>query len=66
MAVRLQQAVLSLSPEQREIILLSKYEGLSFPRIAEILGCSVSAAKVRAFRALKALRAVLGDVKELC
>ncbi len=65
-AARLQQALLSLSLEQREVILLSKYEQLSFPEIAAILGCSVTAAKVRAFRALKALRAALGDVKDLC
>lgn len=65
-AARLQQGLLSLSLEQREVILLSKYEGLSFPEIATILGCSVTAAKVRAFRALKALRAVLRDVKDLC
>jgi RNA polymerase sigma-70 factor (ECF subfamily) len=65
-AVRLQQALLSLSLEQREVILLSKYAELSFPEIAAILGCSVTAAKVRAFRALKALRAALGDVKDLC
>jgi RNA polymerase sigma-70 factor, ECF subfamily len=65
-ATRLQQALLSLSLEQREVILLSKYEELSFPTIAAILGCSVTAAKVRAFRALKALRAALGDVKDLC
>ncbi|MBI3801433.1 MAG: RNA polymerase sigma factor [Deltaproteobacteria bacterium] len=63
---RLQQALLSLSLEQREVILLSKYEGLSFPEIAAILGCSATAAKVRAFRALKALRVALGDVKDLC
>jgi len=65
-AARLQQALLSLSLEQREVILLSKYEELSFPEIAAILGCSVTAAKVRAFRALKALRVALGDVKDLC
>ncbi|MGH7964920.1 MAG: RNA polymerase sigma factor [Candidatus Binatia bacterium] len=65
-AARLQQALLSLSPEQREVILLSKYAELSFPEIAPILGCSVTAAKVRAFRALKALRTALGDVKDLC
>jgi RNA polymerase sigma-70 factor (ECF subfamily) len=63
---RLQQALLSLSLEQREIILLSKYAELSFSEIAAILGCSVTAAKVRAFRALKALRAALGDMKDLC
>ena len=65
-AARLQQALLSLSLEQREVILLSKYEELSFPEIAAILGCSATAAKVRAFRALKALRVALGDVKDLC
>ena len=66
LAARLQQALLSLSLEQREVILLSKYEELSFSEIAAILGCSVTAAKVRAFRALKALRVALGDVKDLC
>jgi RNA polymerase sigma-70 factor (ECF subfamily) len=65
-AARLQQALLSLSPEQREMILLSKYADLSFPEIAAVLGCSVTAAKVRAFRALKALRAAVGDMKDLC
>jgi RNA polymerase sigma-70 factor (ECF subfamily) len=65
-ATRLQQALLSLSLEQREVILLSKYEGLHFSEIAAILGCSVPAAKVRAFRALKALRAALGERKDLC
>jgi len=65
-AARLQHALLSLSLEQREVILLSKYEELSFSEIAAILGCSVTAAKVRAFRALKALRVALGDVKDLC
>jgi RNA polymerase sigma-70 factor (ECF subfamily) len=65
-AARLQQALLSLPLEQREVILLSKYEGLPFAELAAILGCSVTAAKVRAFRALKALRAALGDVTDVC
>jgi RNA polymerase sigma-70 factor (ECF subfamily) len=65
-ATRLHHALLSLSLEQREVILLSKYEELSFSEIATILGCSVTAAKVRAFRALKALRVALGGVKDLC
>ncbi len=63
LALRLQKAFLSLTPQQREILWLSKYEGFSFPQIAEILGCSVSAAKVRAFRALKALKEALGEVR---
>ena len=65
-AARLQQALSSLSLEQREVILLSKYEGLRFQEIADILGCSMTAAKVRAFRALKALRTALGDTQDLC
>jgi RNA polymerase sigma-70 factor, ECF subfamily len=65
-ATRLQQALLSLPLEQQEVILFSKYEGLPFAEIAAILGCSVPAAKVRAFRALKALRVALGEVKDLC
>ncbi len=63
---RLRQVLLSLSLEQREVILLSKYEGLSFQEIADILGCSATAAKVRAFRALKVLRTALGDTQDLC
>jgi RNA polymerase sigma-70 factor (ECF subfamily) len=66
LAARLQHALLSLPLEHREIILLSKYAELSFSEIATIQGCSVTAAKVRAFRALKALRVALGDTGDLC
>lgn len=65
-AAQVQRALLTLSPDTREIITLSKLDGLSFPQIAEILGCSVSAAKVRAFRALKALHAALAEKGPLC
>jgi RNA polymerase sigma-70 factor (ECF subfamily) len=65
-ARRLSEAFFSLSPEAREILVLSKYEGLSFPHIAELLGCSVSAAKVRAFRALRALRLALEKKGDAC
>jgi RNA polymerase sigma factor (sigma-70 family) len=66
MAARLQQALLELSPEAREVLVLSKFEGLRFAQIAEILGCSVSAAKVRAFRALKALQTILQERGPVC
>lgn len=62
----LQQALLALPPEAREVIVLSKFEGLSFAQIAAILGCSVSAAKVRAFRALKALQTILQEKGPVC
>ncbi len=65
-AARVQQALLALSPEAREVVVLNKFEGLRFAQIAEVLGCSVSAAKVRAFRALKALQATLHEKGPLC
>ena len=52
----LKAALAELEPGEREVLLLSRFQELSFAQIAEILGCSVGAAKVRAHRALHALR----------
>lgn len=49
-------AIGSLSESDREILVLAKYEGLSYGEIAEALGLSREAVKVRAFRALVRLR----------
>ena len=50
---------LSLLPyEKREILLLSKYRELKFSEIAQILGCTEGAAKVRVHRAIKDLRTI--------
>jgi len=46
----------ALASDQREILILARFEGLSFKEIGEILGCNEGTAKVRAFRALQALR----------
>ena len=56
-----QRALGQLNDGQREVILLHWYEGLSFPEIAEMLGATVSAVKVRAHRAYGELRRILGD-----
>lgn len=45
-----------LARDDREVLLLSRFQELSFAEIAGILECSVGAAKVRAHRALRALR----------
>lgn len=47
-----------LDRDDREVLLLSRFQELSFAEIATILECSVGAAKVRAHRALKELRDV--------
>ncbi|MGB0523051.1 MAG: RNA polymerase sigma factor [Flammeovirgaceae bacterium] len=52
----LSQAMTMLSEEQREVLVLSKYQKMKYEEIADILGCSVSAAKVKAHRAIKKLR----------
>lgn len=59
MVNHIRQAVESLPAEQKEVILLAKYEGFKYEEIAEILNITVSAAKVRAHRAMKSLQKIL-------
>ena len=54
----LQAALAELPRDDREILLLSRFQELSFAEIAGILECSVGAAKVRAHRALQELREI--------
>src|SRR6266571_7301449 len=61
---RIQKALSALTPEQREAILLSRYQGLSYAEIAQIAGCSEGAVKTRVFRAMETLKkALAGDVR---
>src|SRR5712691_10997378 len=57
--VRVQRALQALTPEQREAILLSRYQGLSYAEIAQIAGCSEGAVKTRVFRAMETLKKAL-------
>ena len=56
---RVQRALNALTPEQREAILLSRYQGLSYAEIAQIAGCSEGAVKTRVFRAMETLKKAL-------
>lgn len=58
---RLAVALDRLSEADREILLLRHYSELSFREIAEMLGIPLGTALARAHRALKHLRAELGD-----
>lgn len=53
---KLQQALLKLPAEKRELILLSKINLLSMNELSQLFNCSVSAVKVRLHRALELLR----------
>ena len=50
---RVQTALAKLSEDQRQVIVLHWFSELSFKEIAEVVGASVSAVKVRAHRGLQ-------------
>jgi RNA polymerase sigma factor (sigma-70 family) len=52
----LHRALGRLDRDDREVLLLSRLQELSFAEVAVILECSVGAARVRAHRALRTLR----------
>jgi RNA polymerase sigma-70 factor (ECF subfamily) len=54
------EALATLRPEDQEILRLRAYEHLTLPEVAEVLGCSVEAAKKRATRAMGRLRQATG------
>lgn len=57
----LSRALEQLEPGQREVIELFWLDQLSFPEVADVMGISLSAAKVRAHRGYQRLRAFLED-----
>jgi len=50
------RAMDTLPPEQREVVILKEYQGLTFPEIAEVLDVPVSTVKTRLYRGLDMLR----------
>lgn len=50
------RALKGLSPAQREVVVLHTIEGLDYPEIGRISGCSATTAKMRVFRARKCLK----------
>lgn len=56
------KAIDNLSDEQREVMLLHKYQGLAYKEIAEILGITTESVKQRAYRAHLKLRDQLKQV----
>ena len=61
-ADRLRAALEALSPEQRELLVLTRFERRPYAEVAETLGCSVGAVKVRVHRAVRRLKDVYGDL----
>ena len=55
---QLERALEQLPAAQRELLVLSHVADLSYPEIARLYGISVNTARVRVFRALRALHTV--------
>ncbi len=55
----LQECLLELSEEQREVVIMKEYEGLKFREIADTLNISENTAKSRMYYGLEALKRIL-------
>ncbi|RMF67692.1 MAG: sigma-70 family RNA polymerase sigma factor [Calditrichaeota bacterium] len=64
MSAAVASAMDALPRDQREVLLLSKYQGVPFLEIAEILQISPAAAKQKAYRGMQNLRKRLAFLKE--
>ncbi len=56
-------ALVRLSPDDRAVIVLVELEERSMEEAARQLGCSLSAVKVRAFRARRRMKSILEDIR---
>ncbi len=60
---RLHRALRALPEDKRELLVLARFQDLSYDRIGDILGCGAGTVKTRVFRAMKEL----GNIyTELC
>jgi RNA polymerase sigma-70 factor (ECF subfamily) len=62
MQLRLQEALNSMAPLDREVVVLRHFEELSNVEAAEVLGIETSAASKRYIRAIRRLKAILDTV----
>lgn len=61
-AQRVRDAIESLPTRQRATLVLAYYQQLSYPEVAEVLGCSLGTVKTQMYRALRTLAQKLPDV----
>ena len=64
MAKMLQNEIQTLPADQREVLLLSKYSGLSYDEIARIIDTTPAAAKQRAYRAILSIKQKLKNYND--
>lgn len=59
---RLRKALRKLPHQQAQVFILARLEGLDYPQIAQIVGCSEATARVHLHRALRHLAHLMRDV----
>ena len=52
----LHRALLQMPAEKKEVLILSRFQGLKYEEIAQLLGCEVNTVKTKVHRALQELR----------
>jgi RNA polymerase sigma factor (sigma-70 family) len=57
-ALLLHSALMRISEDKREVLILSRFQDLKYEEIAQLLGCEVGTVKTRVHRALQELRQV--------
>jgi RNA polymerase sigma factor (sigma-70 family) len=62
-AALLRRALLRLPADKREVLVLSRFHGLSYAEVGDVLGCEVGAVKVRVFRAMQQLRRIVSELE---
>ena len=54
----LKRAINMLSPEKKEVIVLSKFKELKYKEVGEIVGCSEGNARIKVYRAINELKSI--------
>lgn len=52
------QALNLLKEDHKEVIILSRYQGMKYHEIGKVMGCSENTVKIRVFRAMKQLKTI--------
>ncbi|OHB60154.1 MAG: hypothetical protein A2167_08165 [Planctomycetes bacterium RBG_13_46_10] len=60
---QVRQAIQSLPEKQRATVVLAYYQQLSYPEVAQVMGCTTGTVKTQMFRALRTLAKRLPDTR---
>lgn len=60
----LHRALRELPDDKRELLVLTRFQGLSYEQIGRILGCQAGTVKGRVFRAMKELSVIYSDLSK--